>query len=49
MELGGLGAEGVREFLQSPHVVERMLRASEGFPVALEQLDVRVGGMVCHA
>jgi transcriptional regulator with GAF, ATPase, and Fis domain/Tfp pilus assembly protein PilF len=38
LPLGGLDEEGVRAYLQSPEVVERFLAASEGLPVALEQL-----------
>ncbi|MCA9560639.1 MAG: AAA family ATPase, partial [Myxococcales bacterium] len=36
--LAGLDADGVRAFLQSPAVVERVLQATEGTPLALEHL-----------
>ncbi|MCB9527217.1 MAG: sigma 54-interacting transcriptional regulator [Myxococcales bacterium] len=36
--LAGLDADAVRAFLQSPAVVERVLAASEGMPLALEQI-----------
>ena len=38
LQLSGLDADGVRSFLQTPSVVERMLKASGGLPIALEQL-----------
>ncbi len=36
--LAGLGADAVRAFLQSPGVVERVMAASAGMPLALEQI-----------
>ncbi|MEZ4431532.1 MAG: sigma 54-interacting transcriptional regulator [bacterium] len=36
--LAGLDADAVRAFLQSPAVVERVLAASEGMPLTLEQI-----------